>query len=265
MAVRAEVHHRWAVTRGNNPDDRPYYCPLHEARYGAAVNLYKRLLQPIPDDATDHWARLADQAVVIPEQDATYWYSYTAIVESTWTLVTPDDDQNTVLANAHRDRPPPTSPHHRRPPSHPAHRTRTPRHQDRRPQPLGRHPARPGPHHPRRRHLVLPRLRPQHQHLHPGPRPLPIHGRTAPRHARTTRTHNRPHLLAQPPSHHQQPLVHRHPARRPPRLHHHPLRHTHQPQKTLTTQAVGQGATLAPCPKMCPRSLLKCPGTPSRP
>ena len=103
MAVRAEVHHRWAVTRGNNPDDRPYYCPLHEARYGAAVNLYKRLLQPIPDDATDHWARLADQAVVIPEQDATYWYSYTAIVESTWTLVTPDDDQNTVLANAHTE------------------------------------------------------------------------------------------------------------------------------------------------------------------
>ena len=100
MVVRAEVHHRWAVTRGNNPDDRPYYCPLHEARYGAAVNLYKRLLQPIPDDATDHWARLADQAVVIPEQDATYWYSYTAIVESTWTLVTPDDDQNTVLADA---------------------------------------------------------------------------------------------------------------------------------------------------------------------
>lgn len=92
MAVRAEVHHRWAVTRGNNPDDRPYYCPLHEARYRAAVNLYKRLLQPIPDDATDHWARLADQAVVIPEQDATYWYSYTAIVESTWTLVTPDDE-----------------------------------------------------------------------------------------------------------------------------------------------------------------------------
>lgn len=100
MAVRAEVHHRWAVTRGNNPDDRPYYCPLHEARYGAAVNLYKRLLQPIPDNATDHWARLADQAVVIPEQDATYWYSYIAIVESTWTLVTPEDDQNSVLADA---------------------------------------------------------------------------------------------------------------------------------------------------------------------
>ena len=64
MAV-AGVQHHWAVTRGNNPDTKPYYCPLHEARHGAAVALYRRLLQPIPDNATDHWARLADQAVAV--------------------------------------------------------------------------------------------------------------------------------------------------------------------------------------------------------
>ena len=43
MTVRAEVHHHWAVTRGNHPDRKPYYCPLHEPRYNAAVALYDSL------------------------------------------------------------------------------------------------------------------------------------------------------------------------------------------------------------------------------
>ncbi len=37
MAVRAEVHHHWAVARGNHPDRKPSYCLLHESRYNAAL------------------------------------------------------------------------------------------------------------------------------------------------------------------------------------------------------------------------------------
>lgn len=100
MTVRAEVHHHWAVTRGNHPDRKPYYCPLHEPRYAAAVALHQRLLEPVPDDASDLWTCLADMAVVIPVEDATYWYSYSAIVESTWRRVGPATDQTAVLAAA---------------------------------------------------------------------------------------------------------------------------------------------------------------------
>lgn len=100
MAVKAEVHHHWAVTRGNHPDRKPYYCPLHESRHDAAVALYQRLLQPVPDDATDYWVHLADMAVVIPADQAVFWYSYSAVVESTWTLTGPDTDQDAVLAAA---------------------------------------------------------------------------------------------------------------------------------------------------------------------
>lgn len=99
MAV-AGVQHHWAVTRGNNPDDRPYYCPLHEARHGAAVALYQRLLQPIPDDASDYWTRLADMAVVIPEQEASFFYQLSLLAQATWTPVDHDTDLDAILTKA---------------------------------------------------------------------------------------------------------------------------------------------------------------------
>ena len=111
MAVRAHVSHRWAVTRGNHPNNRPYYCPLPEQRYGAATALYDRLLQPVPDAANSFWIALADQAVVIPREDAVFWYAYAAVVESTWLPVDETTDQDTILAAARSEltpRPRPT-------------------------------------------------------------------------------------------------------------------------------------------------------------
>ena len=103
MTVRAEVHHHWAVTRGNHPDRKPSYCPLHEPRYNAAVALYQHLLQPVPDTADNYWVHLADMAVVIPADQAVFWYSYSAVIESTWTLTSPDTDQDAVLAAAYAE------------------------------------------------------------------------------------------------------------------------------------------------------------------
>ena len=96
MAV-AGVQHHWAVTKGNNPDIKPYYCPLHEARHFAAVALYRRLLQPVPDNASDYWTRLADMAVVIPEQEASFFYQLSLLAQATWTPVDHDTDLDAIL------------------------------------------------------------------------------------------------------------------------------------------------------------------------
>jgi len=96
MAV-AGVQHHWAVTRGNNPDTKPYYCPLHEARHFAAVTLYERLIQPVPDNASDYWTRLADMAVVIPEQEASFFYQLSLLAKATWTPVDHDTDLDAIL------------------------------------------------------------------------------------------------------------------------------------------------------------------------
>ena len=99
MAV-AGVQHHWAVTRGNNPDTKPYYCPLHESRHFAAVTLYQRLIQPVPDNASDYWTRLADMAVVIPEQEASFFYQLSLLAQATWTPVDHDTDLDAILAKA---------------------------------------------------------------------------------------------------------------------------------------------------------------------
>ena len=95
MAV-AGVQHHWAVTRGNNPDTKPYYCPLHESRHFAAVTLYQRLIQPVPDNASDYWTRLADMAVVIPEQEASFFYQLSLLAQATWTPVDHDTDLDAI-------------------------------------------------------------------------------------------------------------------------------------------------------------------------
>ncbi|WP_128773370.1 hypothetical protein [Actinomyces oricola] len=96
----ATIHHSWAVTHGPHPSTTAY-CPLTQARHGAARTEFHRLLQPIPDDATDLYTRLADIAVMIPKQCATFWYRLTAIIETPWVRAdhTP---QSQLLAIAHQ-------------------------------------------------------------------------------------------------------------------------------------------------------------------
>ena len=92
MGIRARAAHNWCVTRGNHPDQHPYYCPLTQLRHSAAVAEYHQLLQPAPDNATDFYTRLADMAVVIPQQDAAFWYHLTAAVTTTWMPINANTD-----------------------------------------------------------------------------------------------------------------------------------------------------------------------------
>ena len=92
MGIEARAAHNWCVTRGNHPDQHPYYCPLTQLRHSAAVAEYHQLLQPAPDNATDFYTRLADMAVVIPQQDAAFWYHLTAAVTTTWMPINANTD-----------------------------------------------------------------------------------------------------------------------------------------------------------------------------
>ncbi|VEG30005.1 hypothetical protein [Actinomyces howellii] len=98
--MRAETNHSWAVTRGNHPDDPPYYAPLTQPRYAAARAEYARLLEPVPDDANSFWTTMADMAVVIPSESAAFWYQLTTIIETTWTPVTASTPVTALAAAA---------------------------------------------------------------------------------------------------------------------------------------------------------------------
>ena len=95
--------HLSGATRSNHPDRKPYYCPLHESRHDAAVALYHRLLQPVPDDATDYWIHLADMAVMIPTHVAAFWYRLIAIAETPWIRVDQDTDTDKLLTAARNE------------------------------------------------------------------------------------------------------------------------------------------------------------------
>lgn len=98
MGTTLRAVHGWCVTRGNHPDERPFYLPLNNFRYNAAVAEYHQLLQPVPDNANDLYIRRADMAVVIPQQDATFWYHLTATATTPCHAVDPNTDLQALRA-----------------------------------------------------------------------------------------------------------------------------------------------------------------------
>lgn len=98
--MRIEVSHKWAVTAGSRPDRGPGYCPLTSQRHAAAVEEYRSLLRPLPDGAADYRTRLADMAVMIPAEQAVFWYRLTAVARTAWLPVDDAADPAGLLAAA---------------------------------------------------------------------------------------------------------------------------------------------------------------------
>lgn len=100
MGTTVRAVHGWCVTRGNHPAEHPYYCPLNHFRHSAAVAEYHQLLQPVPDNANDLRICQADMAVVIPQEDARFWYHLTAAATTPWQTVDPTTDLQALRAQA---------------------------------------------------------------------------------------------------------------------------------------------------------------------